>query len=160
MKHPHFTVAALCLLALWGLAVQDSYAQERTFGLGVMIGEPTGISAKLWTSNSNAFDFGLGWSVIGKRNDSGSRIHLHADYLWHAWNAIHSTERFPLYYGIGGRFKGGGNEGSLAVRGVFGLAWMPRQTPIDIFLEMAPSFELTPSTGFAIDAALGARYFF
>jgi len=140
--------------------VQISCSQERSFGLGVMVGEPTGFSAKLWTSNDNAFDFGLGWSVIGNRNESRSRINLHVDYLWHAWNAIHSTERFPLYYGIGGRFKGGGNDGSLAIRGVFGIAWMPHRTPIDIFLELAPSIELTPATGFAVDAALGIRYYF
>lgn len=156
MKHFNLAIIALCVF----FSVQTSNAQERKFGLGVMIGEPTGFSAKLWTSNSNAFDFGLGWSVIGKSNDSGNRIHIHADYLWHAWNAIRSSDRFPLYYGIGGRFKGGENEGSLAVRGVLGIAWMPRQTPIDIFLEVAPSLELTPSTGFAIDAALGVRYYF
>ena len=163
VKYFKFPVIALCVF----FSVQMSNAQQRTFGLGLIIGKPTGISAKLWTSNDNAFDFGLGWSYGGDRfgrydgyYNGGSRTHIHMDYLWHAFDAIHSTERFPLYYGIGGRFKGGGNEGSLAVRGVFGLAWMPRQTPTDIFLEVAPSFELTPSTGFAIDAALGARYYF
>lgn len=156
MKHSYYAIIALCLF----LTAQVSVAQERKFGLGVMIGEPTGISAKLWTSNSNAFDFGLGWSVIGRGTNSSNRVYLHADYLWHAWNVIHSTERFPLYYGIGGRLRSGGNEGSIAVRGVVGLAWMPRQTPIDIFLEVAPSFQLTPSTGIVVDAALGARYYF
>jgi len=156
MKHSIFSIIALCMLFI----VQNSYTQERPFGLGLMFGEPTGFSAKLWTSNNNAFDFGLGWSVIGNRYESRSHINLHADYLWHAWNVIHSSERFPLYYGIGGRFKGGGNEGSFAIRGVFGIAWMPHQTPIDIFFELAPSIEFTPSTGFAIDAALGIRYYF
>ena len=156
MKHFFLSVITMCILLL----VQTSYAQERTFGLGVMLGEPTGFSAKLWTSNSNAFDFGLGWSVIGHDNNSSSRINLHVDYLWHAWNAINSNERIPLYFGIGGRYRGGGNEGSFAVRGVFGIAWMPQQTPIDIFLEVAPSLELSPSTGIAVDAAIGARYYF
>jgi len=59
MEHLYETlflsVITMCILLL----VQTSYAQERTFGLGVMLGEPTGFSAKLWTSNSNAFDFGL-----------------------------------------------------------------------------------------------------
>lgn len=156
MKHFYLTVIALCMF----LVVQRSIAQERPFGLGFMVGEPSGFSAKWWASNDNAFDFGLGWSVIGNRYNGGSGIHLHADYLWHAWNAIHSTERFPLYYGIGGRYRGAGSEGSLAVRGVFGLAWMPYETPIDIFVEVVPSIELTSSTGFFIDGSLGARYYF
>ncbi|MCX6168129.1 MAG: hypothetical protein NTX65_02230 [Ignavibacteriales bacterium] len=157
MKHFYHLVIVLFLLT----AVNESIAQKRSFGLGVMLGEPSGISAKLWTSDNNAFDFGLGWSVFNNRNDSGNSFHFHMDYLWHSFNAISSTERFPLYYGIGGRFRGGaGNESTLAVRGVLGIAWLPRDTPIDVFIELAPSLEFTPSTGFALDAAIGARYFF
>jgi hypothetical protein len=83
------------------------------------------------------------------------------DYLWHAFEAIHSNERFPIYYGIGGRINtGAGYNSSIAVRGVIGIAWMPRETPIDIFFELVPSLQLTSSAGLAIDAGLGARYFF
>ena len=57
MKSTVLVLAAL----LWCCATQDSLAQQRKFGLGVIIGEPTGLSAKLWTSSVNAFDFGLGW---------------------------------------------------------------------------------------------------
>lgn len=142
-------------------------AQDHGFGMGLILGEPTGLSAKLWTSKENAFDFGLGVSVGGDRikykgnYNRGSRIHFHMDYLWHAFNAINSAERFPLYYGIGGRFNTGGNyEGSFGVRGVFGIAWFPRSTPIDVFLELVPVFQVTPLTGLGIDAGLGIRYFF
>lgn len=158
---------ALILLCL-GLAVQTSVSQERPFGIGIIIGEPTGISAKLWTSSHNAFDFGLGWSFGGDRigkykgyYDGGTRVHFHMDYLWHAFDAIHSSERFPLYYGIGGRMNtGAGYDGSLAVRGVFGILWLPHGTSIDVFLELVPSLQLTPGTGFGLDAGIGARYFF
>jgi len=158
MKHFHYFVIVLYLL----IALNNSYAQERRFGLGVMFGEPTGISAKLWTSQDNALDFGLGWPTFDNgHNYSGSRVHFHMDYLWHSFDVIRSSDRFPIYYGVGGRFNGGaGNDGSLAVRGVLGIAWMPRSTPIDIFLEIVPSFEITPSSGFAMDAAIGIRYFF
>jgi len=164
MKRLHPTVFALCLF----LAVQVSLAQERNLGLGVIVGEPTGVSAKLWTSPTTAFDFALGWSVRGDRignysgyDDGGSRVHFHMDYLWHSFDAISSSERFPLYCGIGGRINTrAGYNSSAAVRGVIGIAWMPHETPIDIFLELAPSVQLTSSTGAAIDAGLGARYFF
>ncbi len=150
MNHGFYALIALCLF----LAVQVSVAQDRTFGLGVILGEPTGISAKLWTSHDNAFDFGLGWA-------NGGLVHIHMDYLWHSFSAIHSSERFPLYYGIGGRMNSSsGNNAALAVRGVIGIAWLPRGTPIDVFLEVAPSLQLSPSSGFYVDAGLGARYFF
>jgi hypothetical protein len=148
-------------------SVQKSYTQDRNFGLGIILGEPTGVSAKLWTSSTTAFDFGLGWSLGGDRLGrgdiyySGSRVHFHMDYLWHSFDAIHSTERFPLYYGIGGRINSGaGYDAAFAVRGVFGIAWMPRQTPVDVFLELVPSLQFTSSSNFAIDAGLGARYYF
>ena len=164
MKHFCYAITALFLF----LGVQGSVAQDRGFGLGIIIGEPTGVSAKLWTSNKNAFDFGLGWSIGGDRigkydgyYNGGSRVHFHMDYLWHSFEAIHSSERFPLYYGFGGRVNSGaGYNSSVAVRGVFGIAWMPRDTPIDIFLELVPSLQLTSSTGFGLDAGIGARYFF
>ncbi len=164
MKHFYFAYIALSLLLPAGIIT----AQDHKFGLGVIVGEPTGISAKLWTSSRNAFDFGLGWSNGGDRlgkydgyYDGGSRVHFHMDYLWHSFDAIRSTERFPLYYGIGGRINSGaGYHDSFAVRGVFGIAWLPRNTPIDVFLELAPSLQLTSSTGFGIDAGFGARFYF
>jgi hypothetical protein len=164
MKHFNYAVITLLLFILASVTI----AQERRFGLGVIIGEPTGISAKLWISPVNALDFGLGWSVGGDRVgnykggfDGGSRVHFHMDYLWHWFDAIHSSERFPLYTGVGGRINtGAGYDASAAVRGVFGIAWLPRQTPIDVFIELVPSLQIVPSTGFGIDAGLGARFFF
>ncbi len=144
------------------LSAQQLTAQDKKFGLGVMLGEPTGISAKYWTSNTNAFAFGLGWSSYHPRyDDSGSRVHFHVDYLWHSMDSIRSEERFVFQYGFGGRFKDrGGDNGSFAVRGVVGINWLPRNSPFDVFFEIAPSLELTPSTGFAVDGALGARFYF
>jgi len=149
------------------LLIKPVTAQDRGFGLGVILGEPTGVSAKLWTSKDNAFDFGLGVSIGGDRisytgnYNNGSRIHFHMDYLWHSFNAISSSENFPLYYGIGARLNsGGGYDGSIGVRGVFGIAWFPHSTPIDIFFELVPVLQITSSFGFGIDAGLGIRYFF
>ena len=148
--------------------LQNVQAQNKKFGLGIIIGEPTGVSSKLWTSSTNAFDFGIGWSIGGDRvgkydgyYDGGSRVHFHMDYLWHSFNAISSIERFPLYYGIGGRLNSGaGYNSSFAIRGVIGIAWLPRDTPLDIFLEVVPSLQLVTSTGFGIDAGIGTRFFF
>jgi len=170
MKHHRVMLVVLCLL--WAsnnlTAQQWGRGPGGAFGLGLIIGEPTGLSAKLWTSSTNAFDFGLGWSVGGEQagrfdgsSVGGDRVHIHADYVWHSFDAIQSPERFPLYYGIGGRINSGGlYRSSAAVRGVLGILWLPRDTPIDVFLELAPSLQLTPSSGFYFDLGLGARYFF
>jgi hypothetical protein len=158
MKQFYLLLIAFALM----FSAQQANAQSKKFGLGVMLGEPTGLSGKLWTGNNNALAFGLGWSTYHPRyNDNGTHVHFHLDYLWHTFDAIRSEENFAFHYGIGARFKDrGGDNGSIAVRGVFGLNWLPSDMPIDIFLEIAPSLELTPSTGFAIDGALGARFYF
>ena len=158
MKHLYILLITFAFF----MSAQQATAQERNFGLGVMLGEPTGLSAKLWTKNNNALAFGLGWSTYHPRyDDRGNRVHFHMDYLWHSFDAIRSEEKFAFHYGIGGRFKDrGGDNGSLAVRGVGGLNWFIRNAPIDIFIEIAPSLELTPSTGFGIDGAFGARFYF
>lgn len=164
MKHKYLLVIAFGWIIFLARPV---LAQDHGFGLGLILGEPTGLSAKLWTSRINAFDFGLGVGVGGDRikyegnyND-GSRVHFHMDYLWHSFNAISSTERFPLYYGLGARFNsGGGYKESIGIRGVFGIAWFPHATPIDLFLELVPVLQITSSTGLGVDAGLGIRYFF
>jgi hypothetical protein len=149
------------------ISLNINYAQDGKLALGVILGEPTGLSAKLWTSNISAFDFGFGRSIGGDRInnndihfDGSSRYHFHFDYLLHDFSAVGSTGQYPIYYGVGARFNsGGGYDNSLAVRFVVGLAWMPHDTPIDMFIEFVPSLQLTSKPGFAIDSALGLRYY-
>ncbi len=38
-------------------------AGGRNFGVGIILGEPTALSAKYWTSSTTAFDFGIGWGA-------------------------------------------------------------------------------------------------
>ena len=119
-----------------------------------MLGEPTGLSAKLWTSPQNAVDAGLAWSFRGD-----GFVHLQADYLWHFPGTIQSTERFVLYAGIGGRL-GGGDETRFGVRIPVGIEWWPRGAPLDIFLELAPIMDLAPATEFDMNGGIGIRFFF
>jgi hypothetical protein len=131
--------------------------QDKGFGLGIMIGEPTGLSAKYWLGAENALDFGLAYSFIRKK----SALSLHADYLFHNYDLIKSAERFPVYYGFGGRLHAvSGGSAWLGARGVAGIAWLSRELPIDVFLEVAPIFNILPETSLHFDVALGARYYF
>src|SRR3989304_8372858 len=81
------------------ISVKPIAAQDHGFGMGLILGEPTGLSAKLWTSGDNAFDFAAAWSFKG----DGSLL-LQADYVWHFFNLMPvSPGKLPLYIGIGGR---------------------------------------------------------
>src|SRR5690625_4899029 len=63
--------------------------------LGFIVGEPTGISAKFWTSDRGAFDLGFAWSFSGQ----GS-MHIHSNYLFHSYM---QDPDIALYFGLGGR---------------------------------------------------------
>ena len=143
------------LAGLLVLLATGSSAQDHGFGLGVIVGEPTGISAKEWISSRTAVDAGVAWSFRKK-----GFFHLHADYLIHFPDAIRSSERLTLYAGIGGRLGLGRSDGIVGVRIVGGIAWWPKDTPLDIFLEIAPILDLAPATEMTANGGIGIRFFF
>ena len=135
--------------------VSAANAQSNGIGLGLIVGEPTGISGKIWTGSSTAFDGGLAWSFIDE-----NAFQIHADYLFHNFRLISVSEgKLPFYYGIGARLKTA-NDVQLGVRVPLGLNYIFQYVPVDIFIEVVPILDLIPKTDFQINAALGARYYF
>lgn len=133
----------------------SGYAQGSGFGLGAIVGEPTGVSAKYWVSSRNALDAGLAWSFRHK-----GFFHLHADYLWHVPLNVDVPQQFAFYVGIGGRLGIGSGSALLGARIPVGITWWPRDIPLDVFLEIAPVLDLTPATEFSANGGVGIRFFF
>jgi hypothetical protein len=132
-------------------------AQDKNFGIGIILGEPTGLSGKYWMSPENAFDAGLAYSFM----EDNKSFAFHADYLYHAEGVIDKYYKMPLYYGFGVRFRVREiKENTFGVRGVIGLLIYLKDAPVDVFLEAAPVFRLLPDTNIDFDIAVGARYFF
>ena len=132
-----------------------SLGQDKGFGLGIIAGDPTGLSGKQWVSRENAIDVGLAWSFRSK-----GYVNIHSDYLWHFESAISSRERFVPYVGVGGRVGIGSGDVRLGVRVAGGLAFWPNGVPLDIFVEIAPIMDLIPSTTLTANGGVGARFFF
>lgn len=130
-------------------------AQDTGFGLGIIIGEPTGLSFKSWTGSRTAIDGALAWSF-----DKEAAIHLHWDWLWHNFGAVEAERGdINLYYGIGGRIKFD-DDGRAGVRVPLGLGYIFDTAPLDFFLEIVPILDLVPKTDFNLNAAMGMRYYF
>ena len=138
-------------------------AQDHGFGMGIVLGEPTGLSAKLWTSSDNAFDFAAAWSFRNYHhndNHNDGSVLLQADYVWHFFNLIPvSSGKLPLYIGIGGRVVLA-NDANFGVRVPVGLDYLFADAPIDVFLELVPILDLSPETNFGVGGGLGIRYWF
>lgn len=130
---------------------------DHGFGLGVIVGEPTGIAFKGWLSTSTALAGGAAWSFADNSNFA-----FHLDYLVHRFDLIDVGKgELPLYFGIGGRFKIRDDaDDALGIRIPVGLDYLFEGSPIDIFFEVVPIVELTPETEFRLNAAIGARFFF
>lgn len=157
---------ALVFVCLAGAA----RAQQSGFGLGIMLGDPTGLSGKAWIGADRAIDFGLAWGLWGRY------LHVHGDYLLHTQNIFAvSSGSFALHYGPGirirswrdGRYwhRGGwhdydGSRTSLGIRFPVGLTYAFEGAPVDAFIEVAPTLDLAPGTYFDLDAAIGARFWF
>ncbi len=159
------------VVAAFLLAASAAVAQPKvgSFGFGIILGEPTGLSLKGDAGGKNAWDAGIGPSWFGN-------VRIHADYLWAA--DVFNSRKAGMYFGLGavlglgrGRgvfVKGKGNEWyyydnenavAVGLRVPVGLNFMPFKAPVELFAEIAPIIGLVPSTGLGWDGAIGIRYY-
>lgn len=153
------TLIGICAL-IYMLAPQAAQAQAYTgnggnFGIGIMVGEPTGVSVKTWMSANSAIGLGAAWSLAG----SNEAVHLHADYLQHSWFSNVDNGQLAFYFGLGGRIIFA-SDAEAGIRIPLGLNYVFESAPFDIFVEAVPILNLTPDTDFAGNGAAGIRYYF
>lgn len=125
-------------------------------GLGVIVGDPTGLSAKYKLTESTSIDAAAAWS-LGSHNVFG----FHADYLLSVDNAlVIKNAEFPLHYGLGAIIVVADDVNAVGLRFPVGLSYLFDRHPIELFTEIAGLLLLAPDTDFDIQLALGARYYF
>ena len=154
----------IMLLGFMIILTNPITAQDHGFGMGIILGEPTGLSAKAWTSNDNAFDFAIAWSFNNYHHDNDYHndgdVLLQADYVWHFFNTISvSSGKLPVYVGVGARVVLA-DDPSIGIRIPVGIDYLFANAPIDIFLELVPILDLSPATDFGIGGGIGIRYWF
>lgn len=144
---------ALVVLITLFLA-QAAFAQKT--GVGVSLGNPTGLNGKYWLSGDRAVDAGLALS-FGKHSNAS----IHSDYLLHNEAAFYFNDTVPLdlYYGIGGRMEFA-DEIELGVRIPVGLVHKVEGGSADMFAEVAPIVDFVGRTGVELHWLFGGRYYF
>lgn len=155
MKKAICSMAAVgAALVLSGAAAPNAQA-EGNLGLGVIAGEPTGFSMKLWTSNRTAFDGAIAWSF-------DEAMHVHGDYLWHFYDRVSVDEGYlPLYVGVGARAQiHDAGDDEIGLRIPVGMSYLFEDAPIDLFAEVAPVMNFAPDTNLEAEGGIGLRYFF
>jgi hypothetical protein len=171
------TVISLTLLlgaAVPARALASSPAGEGgPFGLGVILGDPTGFTGKYMMSADRGVDFGLAFSF-------GDYTLLYADYLFHFPGAFGHSSTFASeltpYVGVGGLiafstddrysrnrhefFSDSHSSVGAGVRIPFGIEWRGPQVPIGVFVELAPGISIAPQTSGFLEGGVGARFYF
>jgi hypothetical protein len=152
------TVMALCgsnAAARDSKKAKSKKIQDSILGLGVVLGEPTGISLKKWVGDIIAINGAAAWS-FGRKD----AFQIHADFLFHKFGLFEVGEgKLPLYYGIGTRVKFE-TDSKVGARIPVGVNYIFENEPLDIFLEIVPILDLAPSTKFDLNGAIGIRFFF
>jgi hypothetical protein len=136
-------------------------AVSRTKGIGLILGEPTGLTGKFWNSSDRAIDGGIAFSF-------DRYVFLYSDYLFH-FRGFSGVRPFA---GIGGGLliSSGNRKGKyfddqsgsfgLGVRIPLGLEWLIPEAPIGVFAEIVPGIGIIPSTYGFFQGGIGARFYF
>lgn len=170
MKLLRFALAAFVAVTMCATQTSAQGPQGNTFGFGIILGEPLGLTAKMWTSRENAVQAHIGASYFGSPR-------LQVDYLWHLNVFKSSVVKLIAGPGLGIGFGEGGSgfwykdkgrkywyyhEGEdfgFGARVITGLNIIPKATPIEIFLELGPNIGIYPGFGVGLDAGVGIRFY-
>ena len=174
-------LATLLLLGALGTARATEVGYQRQYGVGLMVGDPSGLSGKFWLSRTNAIDVGLGAYGFGPPGDcvrngpapaicgrgwDQNTLSVHADYLWESKIIEGHLAQLDWHVGGGARalFVSGqcaADCWDLGVRGPIGLdLTFQRPTFLEVFFELAPAFYVVPVAFFSFEGALGVRGYF
>lgn len=130
-------------------------AQNRGFGAGIMLGDPTGLNFKAWSTSSTAFVAGLAWST-----EVDDHLRLNIDYLAHKRNGLRLDQiRLTPYLGLGISARFGKGDG-FGARIPLGLVYFIPDSRLDIFFELVPLMILSPASDFDLQGAIGMRFYF
>jgi hypothetical protein len=156
----------LFLLMLPAL-VRASGPQNKPFGLGLALGEPTGVTGKYWFNRKNTLQFAIGW---GYYPHGGGAVYC--DYLYNVFTLVRAKKvpfNLLLYMGIGGKIGVWGHHHhydhagvGIGVRIPFGLSMVFVKGPFEVFLELVPglAFIHPDPFWFDFDGCIGGRFYF
>lgn len=135
-----------------GQAITSQVGAADDLGVGVAMGQPFGVTAKYWQSQTTAVDAFAGYHF-------NSNFDVHADYLWHSYSSFNvSNGRLPFYAGVGTRVMLG-DSSQLGVRFPFGASYLFASNPLETFIELAPVVKLTGGLGADLDGVVGVRLY-
>jgi hypothetical protein len=148
--------AARLAVLLVVLSSASARAESGSFGLGLILGQPTGVTGAYQLSDRTAIDAAVGLGWVDAR-----RFYLHVEFDYFLPRLISGgSAELSAYLGIGGFFYDLRDDPGLGVRAPFGLSLDFTSVPLQLFLEASLLLFLTPDVDLDVRGALGFRYYF
>jgi hypothetical protein len=138
--------------------------------IGLLLGDPMGLSGKYWLQDGHAVDMGLSLT-------SDNYVLVYSDYLFHFPGLFGSSSSFVQqlrpYFGLGGELsfaRTANRVGSrylstssasigIGLRIPLGVEWMVPDAPFGVYTEVVPVFGIAPQYS-SFEGGVGARWYF
>jgi len=187
MRVAAIATAIAAVVCAAGEARATEVGYSRQFGVGAILGDPTGLSGKLWVGQTNAIDIGIGFYGYGGfrggcfHDRAGRTIcdpgygygygtssgSVHVDYLWES-KLYDASGKVQLDWHIGGGARAfflgdpcGSGCWDIGVRAPIGLdLTFARPSFLEVFIEIAPALYAVPAMFLALEGGLGVRGYF
>jgi len=151
----------LLTTAVFGLVVAGRPAPARAdFGLGLFLGEPTGLDFKIGLGGRSGLDILLGFTSIRSAFDNGRVGYGHVTYLVTPLVAQGNAVTVPLRLGIGAALFGPSDDLGVAIRAPVELGLRLRRTPLEFYGELAFVVVLVDDVHSDIQGGVGFRLYF
>jgi len=119
---------------VFGIALAARATPARAdFGIGLFLGDPTGLDLKIGLSNRSALDLLLGFNTFR----DGRSSYGHLTYLVTPVVAHGDSVLVPVRLGIGAALYGNRNDLDFAIRAPLEIALRLRRTPLEFYGEIA-----------------------
>jgi hypothetical protein len=151
MKRLILFIVALIALTAGRTVLAESLENRNDFGLGFVLGEPSGLNGQFYWSQRSAIDITAAWSW----NDWMMVI---GDFQVYN-NIADSPHNWKWYYGVGAYLALPENDnGTFGVRVPLGLRYRIPQSAVDIWGEVAPALRVVPDTEPVLQGGLGVTF--
>ena len=154
----------LTLLLAFGIFLgTTSYASSSSnLGLGIVLGEPTGLVGEINPKSQNPIDVGFAYAFDHWMQIWGDYTFHYPKFISHLFK---TDSPIDSYVGVGGGFvfedtDHHSDSFGVLLRVPFGLKYMLPDAPLGFFAEVAPGMILSSDTRVVVQGGIGARYYF
>ncbi len=154
-RSPVVFFVTLVLVIAWAARPVEAQPQADGLGVGLQLGEPSGVTLQWHNPRSLSWDFLAAW-------DFDDFLFLNVHGLYYSGlgrdNVVHVFYGPGVFIGI----EDGGNDGDdetvVGISAALGIGFMLEQ--IQLFASITPRLSVAPDTEGRVGAGIGARYYF